>query len=78
MMNTMSNNKLNIEELETVTGGEFWDALARTISKTVKTSADALAQEFEWAAPLVWRYLEDHAIPAVDPSYKPLRPYIIF
>ena len=78
MMNTISNNKLSIDELEMVNGGGFWDALARTISKTVKISADALAQEFEWAAPLVWRYLEDHTIPAVDPSYKPLRPYIIF
>ena len=40
MMNTMSNNKLNIDELEMVNGGGFWDALVNPIRKVTELIVD--------------------------------------
>ncbi len=40
MMNTMLNNKLNIDELEMVNGGGFWDALVNPIRKVTELIVD--------------------------------------
>ena len=38
MMNTMSNNKLNIDELEMVNGGGLLDVLEEAIGSIIKTT----------------------------------------
>ena len=51
MMNTMSNNKLNIDELEMVNGGGFWDALVETVSSvldTVKEPDKPFFGSYQW------------------------------
>ena len=53
MMNTMSNNKLNIDELEMVNGGGFWDALVETVSSVLDTVKD----EFKCKQYERWRKL---------------------
>ncbi len=47
MMNAMSNNKLNIEELEMVNGGGFWDVLVEAISSIVKPTVDVGIETLE-------------------------------
>ncbi len=44
MMNTMSNNKLNIDELEMVNGGGFWDALVETVGSILDTTKDVVCE----------------------------------
>ena len=67
MMNTMSNNKLDINELEMVNGGGLWDAFVGPICKVVKCTAYVLGKEFE-----------NGFVPAFDPTNINLRPFIIF
>ncbi len=47
MMNTMSNNKLNIDELEMVNGGGLLDVLVEAIGSIIKPTVDVGIETLE-------------------------------
>ncbi len=70
MMNTMSNNKLNIDELEMVNGGGFWDALVETVGSILDTTKDVVCEYGPVGAYYIFQYIRDIKKPSWSPCYE--------
>ena len=70
MMNTMSNNKLNIDELEMVNGGGFWDALVETVGSVLDTVKDEFCEYGPVGAYMIFEYIRDIKTPSWSPCYQ--------
>ena len=70
MMNTISNNKLNIDELEMVNGGGFWDALVETVGSVLDTVKDEFCEYGPEIAYVIFDYIRQIDTPSWSPCYN--------